>query len=586
MQLHRTLATLLLLAPLGPAQTGSDSCASPDPLLGQGVFAFDSSAATSGVEGQSEAACYLLGSSTVDHDVWFAWAPGLSGAATVRTCSSSVDTKLAAFPGSTCPAAGTALDCDDDGCGLQSELSFPVQAGSTYLLQVGTFPGAPGGVGSLELAVQPAATNDDCQNPTLLFGAGAAAFDNGGATTGIEGQGESACYLFGSSAVERDVWFRWTPLTTGSARVETCGSAVDTKLAAYPGALCPVSGTALACNDDGCGFQSRIDFPVSAGVPVMIQVGTYPGATGGVGVLSYAVPSAPVEDDCATPSAISGEGAFAFDTSFATTGTEGQAETLCYAFGQSGISNDVWFTWTASASGVARLSTCGSGLDTKLAVYPGAGCPSDGSALACNDDATSCAGVQAEVEVMVVAGSTYTVQLGSFPGTSGGAGTLTVGITPPSSPGLPYCGCDGGNAPCSNGGAPLRGCANGTEPSGARLMGSGVALVGADTLVLSAEGLPPSQPGLYFQGRNEIQAGSGNPFGDGLRCVGGDVRRLGVVTSDGSGTSSTTNFSQPISSLGGVLVGDLRRYQVWYRDPLGSPCGALFNLSNGLSVQW
>ena len=49
------------------------------------------------------------------------------------------------------------------------------------------------------------------------------------------------------------------------------------------------------------------------------------------------------------------------------------------------------------------------------------------------------------------------------------------------------------------------------------------------------------------------------------------------------GTSATT---VDIASKGGCAVGDVKRYQIWYRDPSSSPCGALFNLSNGLEITW
>ncbi|MCB9916050.1 MAG: hypothetical protein H6828_13050 [Planctomycetes bacterium] len=584
--MRRLPALLVLLAVPAAAQTGSNDCASPDLLLGQGAFAFDSSAASAGAQGQSESPCYLLGSSAVDHDVWFTWVADTTGTATLSTCASLVDTKIAAYPGSACPSAGSALACNDDACGLQSLLAFPVTANTSYALQIGTFPGAPGGAGTLELVITPAAQGDDCAAPVTIVGQGGFLFDNAGASTGLEGQGEALCYVFGSSAVQRDVWFRWVPSASGTAVARTCGATVDTKLAAYPGALCPTNGSALACNDDACGFQSSVSFPATAGVPCMLQVGTYPGAPGGAGVLQLEVWPPLAADECATPAPLAGQGAFPFDTTVATAGAEGQSEATCLAFGTSAFDHDVWFAWTADATGTARLSTCGSGLDTKLAVYPGGGCPAAGTALACDDDALACGGVQAEVELAVSAGASYLVQLGSFPGAAGGAGTLTVTLAAPSEPGSAYCGCDGGAAPCSNPGGPLRGCANGSAPLGARVWGSGAAVVGADTLVLSAEGLPPGQPGLWFQGQNAVGGGLGAPFGDGLRCAGGDVRRLGVVAADAAGTSSTAALSAPVSVLGGLASGDLRRYQLWYRDPAGSPCGQHFNLSNGYAVQW
>ena len=90
-----------------------------------------------------------------------------------------------------------------------------------------------------------------------------------------------------------------------------------------------------------------------------------------------------------------------------------------------------------------------------------------------------------------------------------------------SEPGSTFCSGDGSSTacPCGNTGGAGEGCANGTG-SGARLSASGTASVSAADLVLSAENLIPSQPGLYFQGNNAVNSGNGNPFGDGLRCAG------------------------------------------------------------------
>ena len=93
----------------------------------------------------------------------------------------------------------------------------------------------------------------------------------------------------------------------------------------------------------------------------------------------------------------------------------------------------------------------------------------------------------------------------------------------------------------------------------------------------------PSQPGLYFQGNNAVNSGNGNPFGDGLRCTGGGVIRLQVRFADSSGASAT-NIS--VATKGGCAAGDVKRYQIWYRDPGGSPCATQFNLSNGYEITW
>ena len=127
---------------------------------------------------------------------------------------------------------------------------------------------------------------DDCAAPDIIIGTGSFFFDNSLATTGTQGQSESICYEFGTTAVITDVWFDWTADFTGIAQVDTCGSPTDTKIAAYPGGGCPTTGTALDCNDDSCGWQSLISFPVTNGAVYAIQVGLYPYASGGTGMLN------------------------------------------------------------------------------------------------------------------------------------------------------------------------------------------------------------------------------------------------------------------------------------------------------------
>ena len=148
--------------------------------------------------------------------------------------------------------------------------------------------------------------------------------------------------------------------------------------------------------------------------------------------------------------------------------------------------------------------------------------------------------------------------------------------------GASYCSGDGSasTCPCGNPGGTGEGCANGTG-SGALLSSLGSNSVSAADFGLIAANLIPNQPGLYFQGNNAVNGGQGNPFGDGLRCAGGGVIRLQVRFADAGGSSQT---SIDLVAKGGVAAGDTKRYQTWYRDPNTSPCGAQFNLSNGVEL--
>jgi Tol biopolymer transport system component len=151
------------------------------------------------------------------------------------------------------------------------------------------------------------------------------------------------------------------------------------------------------------------------------------------------------------------------------------------------------------------------------------------------------------------------------------------------SPGGLYCFGDGSGTlcPCGNTGGPEEGCANSTG-SGARLWGSGSASVSADSLRFLAAQLVPSQPALLFAGLNAVNNGDGLQFGDGLRCAGGSVVRLGTQTADATGQAE---WGPGLGAMGGWLPGDVRRFQVWYRDPSPpGPCGSGFNLTNGVEI--
>ena len=64
---------------------------------------------------------------------------------------------------------------------------------------------------------------------------------------------------------------------------------------------------------------------------------------------------------------------------------------------------------------------------------------------------------------------------------------------------------------------------------GAALHATGVAIVAADTVVLSATEMLPTATAVFLQGDSQIAAGV--IFGDGIRCTAGSLKRLGVKIS-------------------------------------------------------
>ena len=142
-------------------------------------------------------------------------------------------------------------------------------------------------------------------------------------------------------------------------------------------------------------------------------------------------------------------------------------------------------------------------------------------------------------------------------------------------PGITYCSGDGSTlpCPCANDARRGEGCKNSNDV-GARLVAVGSTSVAKNDLRLGASQLATSGTALFFTGTTTQLAA----FGDGLRCVGGAVVRLGAQVVN-CGTITRTNI---VPSLG-VSSGATRYFQTWYRNPSG-PCGLSFNLTHGLEL--
>ena len=145
-----------------------------------------------------------------------------------------------------------------------------------------------------------------------------------------------------------------------------------------------------------------------------------------------------------------------------------------------------------------------------------------------------------------------------------------------------YCFGTATTCPCANAGSPGNGCANSNFAIGANLTATGNAQVSADSVLLTGTNMP-NGPVLYFQGTTQVSA----IFGDGLRCVGGAVIRLGVKFNVGNTSSYPTGADLPVSIKGMIpAAGGTRHYQAWYRDAMAFCTVSTFNLSNGITITW
>jgi hypothetical protein len=151
------------------------------------------------------------------------------------------------------------------------------------------------------------------------------------------------------------------------------------------------------------------------------------------------------------------------------------------------------------------------------------------------------------------------------------------------------CAGDGSGTacPCGNTGAAGRGCENSFGTAGGRLDAVGLAHLSNDSAMLAASGLPPSTTVLFFQGTTLLAGGAGVVFGDGVRCCGGTVIRLGLrPTVNGACSFGAPAGDDPISESTGLTGEGVRYYQAWYRNQASFCTGALYNLTNALRLTW
>ena len=149
--------------------------------------------------------------------------------------------------------------------------------------------------------------------------------------------------------------------------------------------------------------------------------------------------------------------------------------------------------------------------------------------------------------------------------------------------------------PCSNPPETLgRGCDNSGMSGGAALDAMGTAQLSADTLAFVSSKEKPTALSLLLQGDALVLAGA--VYGQGVRCVGGRIRRLFAKSASG-GSVTAPDFlagDAPVSERSAaqgdpLLPGATRWYAVVYRDPIvlgGCPGGSRFNSTPTRQATW
>jgi hypothetical protein len=210
------------------------------------------------------------------HSIWFNWTPYTNQTAVITTRRSDFDTLLAVYTGSSYLNLTLVASNDDiiPGVFLQSQVSFPAIAGTTYHIAVDGWGGA---VGTAVLNINPPA-NDDFVDAAVISG-------SSGTTNGytVEASKEPYERAHAGDVGGHSVWYRWMPPVDGPVDFNTLGSDFSTVLAIYTGdSVTNITPITANIADVGGVMTSRVDFEAVAGTTYQIAVD---GARGDAGNL-------------------------------------------------------------------------------------------------------------------------------------------------------------------------------------------------------------------------------------------------------------------------------------------------------------
>jgi len=352
-----------------------------------------------------------------NQNIWYCYTATCDGAVTVSLCGSDFDTKLAAYDGCACPV-GTPIASNDDFCSVQSELSFVAVAGNTYLLEVGAYGTAEGNL-LINIGCSDVQEGDYCDDPIKVDIPSLPWTDVGQTTCGRGEAVDAGC--LGSYDGGDDIFYEVTVLSEVTVNIT-----LDPKTTTY-------TGVALATD---CSFTTCLGFSTNySAAPHSIKcltlapgtyymmVDTYPSpqCVDDFDLTIYDTTCAAIENDfCADAMEVNEVVDLAFSTETATFDGGGTCQTA----------PNLWYCYTVTEAGDATVTLCGSGYDTKMAVYDGCSCDPLGALVECNDDSDCDKALQSTVVIPgVTPGETYLIEVGGYSSNTG-EGILNIFVSP------------------------------------------------------------------------------------------------------------------------------------------------------------
>jgi subtilisin family serine protease len=374
-------------------------------------------------------------------DAIFSLALACTTSVTVSLCGSSYDTGLdIRMGGSGCPG-GASIACNDDACGLQSQLTFTAQPNVTYYIVVHGY-GTNSGAYTLNVSgvVYPP-VNDQCPGRSIS----SLPYSDSGNTFCGNSDDNTKCV----GATTKDVFYTMNLASCQTVTVSLCGSGYDTGLEVRANGSCPGS-VVVACNDDYCSTQSQVTFTAQSGVNYYLIVHGYGSQSGPFVMNVSGTPFLAPNDNC-PGTVITGLPYADYGNTLCATHSVGNCQ-------GSDLPPDVIYPINLASCQTVTATLCGSGYDTEIQVRTNGGCPGE-TIVACNDD-QYCGqswSLQSTVTFEATKQVTYWIIVSGYGSSSGAYALYISGV--PSAPdhdlcpgrtvtGMPYT--DTGNTTCAN----------------------------------------------------------------------------------------------------------------------------------------
>lgn len=291
----RVAACAVFCSLLAFAQIPNDVCATPlvvqpgiNPAPPAGVvgLTFDTTAALT--ESVAWSSCAPIG-----RDAWFSYTATSGAVVAITTCvpegfpaGSLGDTVIAVYAANIC-GGGPAepIACNDDisdgsACAFKSRVSFLQSAGSSYLIRVGSYGLGSGGTFYLSIGLELEAANNEAGGAIVVQDGVNPFPPTGGNGYLYSTAGSTPATTLDPTAVDTDVFFRWTPAASAFASIALCppnfqnpGSLVNAQLAVFTSTASGAPALPVS-HVDYCPGLDVVVFDAIGGTTYFIRVAT------------------------------------------------------------------------------------------------------------------------------------------------------------------------------------------------------------------------------------------------------------------------------------------------------------------------